>query len=343
MSRRLDTSGLVVLLSSLLIACGGETTTDPPANPKVISVVAEAYLNQALNYMQNNSIKRHEINWPLFRRQAIAQAGAARRPADTYDAIRFALRELGDGHSFFRPPGEQSQAGPVPPLASAAGAATLFDDEIGYVSVAAFSGGGDEADALATQYHRLIEGLDTLGVCGWVVDLRGNTGGNMWPMIAGVGPIVGEGVLGFFVDPDSVVNTWTYEHGTSRNDGYINTRVDGPYRLLKEGPPVAVLTDGQTASSGEATAIAFRGRPETKSFGQETWGVSTANRSFVLSDGAMLFLTVSTMADRTGLLYGGKIPPDQIVAGAKTGDPASDAPMAAAVDWLQIQPACEGT
>ena len=30
-------------------------------------------------------------------------------------------------------------------------------------------------------------------------DLRGNIGGNMWPMIAGVGPILGDGIIGWIV------------------------------------------------------------------------------------------------------------------------------------------------
>ncbi len=88
----------------------------------------------------------------------------------------------------------------------------------GYVSVLAFSGGG-APPRWPPLYHRLIEGIDTLGVCGWIVDLRDNPGGNMWPMVAGLGPILGEGVLGFFVDPDSVVDTWTYADGASALDG----------------------------------------------------------------------------------------------------------------------------
>jgi carboxyl-terminal processing protease len=181
-----------------------------------------------------------------------------------------------------------------------------------------------------------------LGVCGWVVDLRGNTGGNMWPMIAGVGPIVGEGILGFFVDPDSVVKTWAYQDGGSLLDGVVLTLASSPYELVAPNPPVAVLTDGRTASSGEATTIAFRGRPDSKSFGGPTWGVSTANRGFTLSDGAMLILTVSTMADRTGRLYGAEVVPDQSVQGEKTGDPATDQPLAAAMEWLREHPVCIG-
>jgi C-terminal processing protease CtpA/Prc len=186
----------------------------------------------------------------------------------------------------------------------------------------------------------MIESVDTLGVCGWVVDLRGNLGGNMWPMVAGAGPIVGEGVLGHFIDPDSVVQTWTYVFGGSRLDDQILTRVSDPYRLLEEDPVVAVLTDSLTASSGEATTIAFRGREQTRSFGGATWGVSTANRSFTLSDGAMIFLTVSTMADRTGQLYGSKVVPDQTVEGPRTGDPDTDPALRAGLEWVVQQGAC---
>ena len=37
----------------------------------------------------------------------------------------------------------------------------------------------------------------------WIVDLRGNYGGNIWPMIAGVGPVLGEGIIGWIVYNDS--------------------------------------------------------------------------------------------------------------------------------------------
>ena len=331
--------GILLLGVSLLGGCGGETGTGPPPEAQM-SATARNYLNAALDIMQSHSINRYKINWPTFRERAFGEAGPAQTTADTYNAIRFALRELGDNHSLFRPPGGQAQNVVGPSLLVRAPSAKHLGEDMGYVAVSAFSGGGDEANALAINYHRMIEGVDTLGVCGWVVDLRGNTGGNMWPMVAGVGPIVGEGVLGFFVDPDSVVNTWTYQDGSSRVDGVVVTQVSDPYGLIARNPPVAVLTDSLTASSGEATTIAFRGRPDSRSFGGSTWGVSTANRGFPLSDGATIILTVSTMADRTGRLYGEKVVPDEPVQGGKTGDPATDLPLAAAMDWLREHPAC---
>ncbi len=305
-----------------------------------MSSVARAYLEQVLDIMQTNSINRYKIDWPAFRQRTLEQAGNARTTRDTYPAIRFAITLLGDNHSFFREPGTGGPSGGVANATSADPEAALLEGVWGYVLVPAFSGGGMDADDLAQRYHRLIEGVDTLGACGWVVDLRGNTGGNMWPMVAGVGPIVGEGVLGLFVDPDSVVSTWTYSAGRSELDGATITRVGAPYELLNPDPPVAVLTDSLTASSGEATTIAFRGRSDARSFGRPTRGISTANRAFGLSDGARLFLTVSTMADRTGQLYGQEVVPDVDVPGARTGDADTDDALAVAVGWLGTHPAC---
>ena len=276
---------------------------------------------------------------PSFRTQAFDDAGAAQTSTQTYDAIRLALGRIGDHHSSFRPPEASASPSPAPPAATDP-VADLLDTDLGFLEVPAFSGQGAEANQLATQHHRLIEGVDTLGTCGWIVDLRGNTGGNMWPMIAGVGPILGEGTIGFFVDPDSVVISWFYEAGSSGVGTSTIVSATDAYVLESPDPPVAVLYDDRTASSGEATAISFRGRPDARSFGAPTSGLSTANRSYTLSDGAMIILTVSTMADRTGRLYGEKVIPDEVVEGGKTKAPLTDVPLRTAMKWLRVQPAC---
>ncbi len=292
---------LFALLGGAL-ACGdGGPST--PSLEDALSPVAAAYLNAALDLMEAHSVRRYEMDWTVLREYAFRTAAGAVTEADTYGAIQSALAAIGDGHSRFIPAGmavvDTSIANPEPTAMVLDGLPGV-GGRFGYVSVPAFSGGGAPADALATTYHRLIEGVDTLGVCAWIVDLRGNTGGNMWPMVAGLGPILGDGVLGYFIDPDSVVDTWTYADGASALDGTVLARADSPYELLEPDPPVAVLADQRTGSSGEATFIAFKGRPESWSSGVRTYGLTTANRGFALSDGAILVLAVSRMADRTG-------------------------------------------
>jgi len=100
---------------------------------------------------------------------------------------------------------------------------------------------------------------------------------------------------------------------------------------------VAVLTGRMTFSSGEAIAVAFRGRPDTRSFGLETGGLTTSNDEFLLSDGAWLLLTVSRFADRTGKVYSGPIVPDEVVNPPETWP---DPVLEAATAWLLSQPAC---
>jgi carboxyl-terminal processing protease len=180
----------------------------------------------------------------------------------------------------------------------------------------------------ANSIQRAIMSADRDDLIGWMVDVRGNGGGNMWPMVAGVGPVLGEGVIGYFIGPTGAAIHWEYRDGASWVNGLVQQRVDGPYRLRRDRPRVAVLTDNGIASSGEATVIAFRGRPDTRSFGDATCGLSTSNSSFTLSDGALLNLTTMVMADRTRTKYGDSIPPDEIVR-----DP--DQAVQRALAWLQ--------
>ena len=319
MTRKTGTWLLAALMAS------GCTDAGPAEPDGSLSLVAHTYLDGALTVMELNSVRRYEIDWPVFREETFAEAAGAETTADTYPAIEGALERIGDGHSFFRAP---IQSPPAP--AGEEPSADLLGD-VGYLSVPSFSGGGNEGDALAARYHAAIEGVDTLGAsCRWVVDLRGNTGGNMWPMLAGVGPILGEGTVGYFVDPDSLRQAWIYEGGAARIDDAVIASAGTGYELTAPAPHVAVLTDSLTASSAEAVAVAFRGRPDARAFGGATWGVSTANAAFPLGDGAVLFLTVSTMADRHGSVYGGSLAPDEGIAGGGEGDPVLDA----ALEWL---------
>ena len=110
--------------------------------------------------------------------------------------------------------------------------------------------------------------------------------------------------------------------GTSRNQ-----RVAAPYRLRRDRPRVAVLIDNGVASSGEAVVLSFKGRPDTRSFGDRTCGFSTANAPYLMSDGATLNITEAVMADRTRTRYGASIQADEAVA--------ADQVVERAIMWLR--------
>jgi C-terminal processing protease CtpA/Prc len=132
----------------------------------------------------------------------------------------------------------------------------------------------------------------------------------MWPMLAGVGPLTGEGVLGSFLAADGTRTPWMYENGEVKAGNEVLLKLPNPYKVKNQQAPVAILVSERTASSGEAILVSFIGRPNTRIFGVPTAGLSTANQNITLVDGAQLILTTAVFADRRGKLYGKQIVPD---------------------------------
>ena len=324
------TLALVVLLGA---ACGGSTPSSPTA-PTATATTAQpsatvtTYLNSLIDIAQRNSINRATIDWTAYRAAVFADAGSAQAIGELTPAIRTAITLLRDGHTSYRSATGSTifvslRSCSAPPIVS-----QTLPGDVGYVQVGAFSGTTAEANAFARQIQDRIAAADKDTLTGWIVDLRSNGGGNMWPMVAGLGPIVGEGPLGYFIGPAGTETLWEYRNGASTSGGTVITSVSPPYVLKKQQPRVAVLSDNRIASSGEATLIAFRQRPNTRSFGQPTCGLSTANSTFTLSDGATLNITTALMADRLKNKFGDSIPPDEIIQDSLET-------VRRAVEWIQ--------
>jgi hypothetical protein len=331
-------AGSLVAVSLLASACGGAQGTTPlrPSSltaGAVAGSAAHVYLSEVIAVMEANSINRNRINWTDFRSQVFGRAQGAQSIADAFPAISLALVLLDDHHSFYTGASGSRIGNPSSLRCTAPAVANPnVPADIGYVRIATFSGADQAAArAFANSVQDQVRAADRLNLAGWIVDLRGNSGGNMWPMLAGVGPVLGSGVAGYFIPPAGSPTAWTYTDGVAAVNGAMAATVTTPYVPLRPSPPrVAVLTDSLVASSGEAITIAFRARPNTRSFGAATCGLSTANGSYRLSDGGMLFLTTALMADRTGFSYGNSIAPDESLAG-------DAAVVDRAIAWLRTQ------
>lgn len=302
-----------------------------------IAADAKAVVDAAIDIVRKNAWMRGNIDWTVVEPEVRLFAAGADKSADVYPAIRYLLASLNDRHSFLMPPAAttafRTGGAANPPIDVKA-----LGDRIGYVNVPGYSGGeATAAQNFATKAHeQLAATIDQAG-CGWIVDLRGNTGGNMWPMLAGLKPFLGDEPLGTFVSRENTSPPWRAGQAVA---------VEPPAGLGKlERAWVAVLTGPRTASSGEAVTIAFKGRPHTRSFGQPTNGLSSANGTFPLPDGAMILLTTAIEADRTGKQYGEKVDPDEIIAapapGASLSSSIDDPTVAAAMSWLKRSCASE--
>ena len=306
----------------------------PQPTQRVLDFVEEVYGN-----MRSLSIRRDSVQWGRLHDRMLALARGARTTADYYPSLHQALRMLGDNHSNHLTPAElrsTKKAGGTnenPPVI-----VKRLPNDIGYIEIGSYWGFDKEkANAYVRAAHVKLRSIDSPDICRWIVDLRRNNGGNFWPMLAAVGPILGNGFAGRFITANDS-REWGYQKGYIWFGDEWHRGVNAnpeTYALYNEYPLVAILTSDETASAGEATAVAFRGRPDARSFGGPTYGVSTSNSTIELSDSSLLILTSARYGDRLGRLYGGKLQPDTPVPGEWNDDYAQDPSIAVAARWLK--------
>lgn len=212
---------------------------------------------------------------------------------------------------------------------------------IGYVELP--EAGGDW-ESYPTLVQEVIRDVDGAGICGWVIDLRRNSGGDIWYYIAGIGPILGEGEVGGFVYLDGTREVWKYQGGKvlwneeERSESLVEGAI---YKLKRPMPPVALLTSPATMAAGELAIVTFQGRPNVRVFGESTGGSPFLVFHTGLSDGAFLGVSGAFSMDRMGHIYEGPIAPDEVVPTDWTlFGSDQDSVILAARDWLYGQPAC---
>jgi carboxyl-terminal processing protease len=360
----------MLLLSPAVSLAGKKPAPQPQISPTKITPDAAAFLDNALDTMRQHALHGQSVDWTAVRTEAFKRAGGAFNPIDTYPAIYWALVQLGDPGAHLRlPPGlypdqiallQQAERDAVNNAPAAAREQTSIPTpftsrrlpeghivtvqgrNFGFVVLPRCSAKDNDGLLLyAADVRRILTDLSAQSPKGWVVDLRGNTGGNMWPMLAGIGPILGDGSVGSFVANDGNVS-WFYQDGKTgtRNPAGLETvsltLQEEPVLQTPSVAPVAVLVDSSTASSAEAITIAFHGRPASRSFGSRTAGKSTAVQPFKLDDGAELYLTTAIDADRSGKAYPDGFTPDQVVSfnGGSMPQESNDQALLAAQTWL---------
>lgn len=317
--------------------------TKEPFTTVEIGDDAQNYLDTFFQIASTLSLDHEKIDWDNLRFEAKQLANGAQKPSEVYDVLRYCLGRI-NKHSVFIDPeqtekwssgGNSTDNPALPPVIFSSG--HRIDEHTVYLSMPGLNSGHEATlVGFADSLQSLIESLDSPKTTAWVLDLRQNTGGNCWPMLAGIGPLLGEGICGYFLNRDGTnASSWSYADGQSlANDNPITTVSRPPYELLYPNAHIAVLTGERTGSSGEVTTIAFRGHPRARSFGQATAGYSTTNSNIMMPDGGMLLLTTSVYGDRNKVTYGAEVIPDEVVKAIEPTESAQDPTLTAALAWL---------
>ena len=269
----------------------------------------QQYVGKAVRLMDKYGLFAEGPSWEQTRAAALEAKPATMDEA--YEITRTALKVAGGKHSFLWTVDSQNKsavedAGTEPSV-------TRLEGDVLHIVIPAFS--GQSTDENRRYIHTVLDKLPE-AAAGVVIDLRGNTGGNMYPMIAAVHRFL----------PDDVILKFKGRRFTTQVSRSFVLRTVGIEAQPAIDCPVALLTDSLTASSGEALLLCFRGLDNVRSFGAPTAGYASANSPHPMPDGSQLVLTQSCDQARTGEVFcDDPIAPDE----------PTDQPLEAALAWLR--------
>lgn len=212
----------------------------------------------------------------------------------------------------------------------------LLKNNIGYLKIVGI-GPNVDIQKESEKIRNAVIKLSKKKVTGWIIDLRYNGGGNMYPMVSGIAPIIGDGIAGKLVSANyDTLFKWTIDKGNFTYDvpGVITLPNKPTFRVL---PKVAVLTSRWTASSGEVVATTLKGRPDTKFFGEATGGFATNTGWEIINDKIIMVISTGMFCDRNGVVYEKNIPVDMEVLFEVEKNTDKDKCIAEAVKWLRTE------
>jgi len=321
-------------------------------NQAKIKPEIEAYLIAALDSIENNAMNSSKLDWKEVRAATLEKAKDAQEFTETYPILAEVLDSLEDNHSFLQKGWESLSASKskekreLSPYNTRMAIESGMHELNGKKIARIFVPQGIRGNEFAQNLHDTIIDLASQNPCGWIVDLRGNGGGNMWPMLAGIGHLVGKNPLGGSIGTNGKRDYYKYQDGHSIYVGFNGkensyAQVEERAFNLNANQPLAFLIDRGTASSGEALAVILKGRKNTRSFGENTYGASTSTKGFRLSDSLNLVLAISTFQDRNKEIYTNGVQPDvEITIGEKMIKPKKDSVISTAIEWILEQEEC---
>ena len=285
----------IVVAMMMAASCGMLESQDTP----------RGYVKNCVRILDKEALYADSPQWRAKKQAVLAQKVSTMDEA--HALIAEAADVAGGKHTFLREPVKDTVS-----YLEVAPETSVLEGGILYVKLPAHGGVKISHSQYSLPVLEFLKGNpDSKGV---VIDLRGNTGGNMYPMIAAVSPLLPDGVVLRFKERKRTTPIWL--------EAVIQSeRVPSKFIFKKERLPIAVLTDGETASSGEATLLCFRGLENVRTFGAPTAGYASANQSHILKDGYLLAVTISGDMARTGEVFCD----DPIAPDVRTPEPLKDA------------------
>ena len=264
------------------------------------------YVKKAVRIMDKNGIYAQGPEWEKAKKEALEARPSSHE--EVQEIILQAGKVAGGKHTFLITADDMKENDTtdwkMPTI-------ELLESGIAVIKLPQFMGNAEDGIKYAnTVLNALPNTLQAV-----IIDLRGNRGGNMYPMIAAVHR---------FLPDDVILQLRTRRNNMKINVAYV-MKVACVAQQARMNCSVALLTDEWTGSSGEAVLLCFRGLANARTFGTPTAGYASCNQPFNLPDGSQLVLTTGKDVARTGEAFcDDPIAPDVL----------TETPFEAALEWL---------
>ena len=315
----------------------------------------KAVLDTVLSRSKELSMYRSTVNWDSLQQQVYRKAENANKLSDLKPAFEYLINQLRDHHgrilsasdysnlSWFtdyknhRHPDKREkdmETWKAVNNPEARFTYTILPGNIGYLNIVGIGPAVDIQEE-SKRIRAAVSELADKKIDKWIIDLRYNSGGNMHPMMAGIAPLLGDGIVGSLVDLQKEKQfDWEIKNGNFIYFGY--QAVDLPNNIVFNKPPrIAVLTSRWTESSGEIVATALKGRPDTRFFGEATGGATTNTCFERIADEVILCISTGIFCDRNGVAYEVNIPVDVEIPFKLVNDLKTDDAVKVARKWLR--------
>lgn len=302
----------------------------------------KTYITDALTIMKEKSVNKSKVNWDKIYSKTLAEASKAKTIRETFPILKNALVSLEDSHSNFYPAevvkeytlGYKATGQEFPVIKG-----ELLKNRYAYISLPDIgSFNNDDWNLYINTFYSKVNELQKQNPKGWIIDLRDNFGGMLYPMYASVAPFLDHKNVVGTKDAQGKIEYFNYKNGKF----YEGSKATQQFKITQKEPkptgkPIAVLINKVTGSSGEFITAAFVGQQNAKLIGVNTQGLTSANQEYKLSDGSFLVLTIGNIVDRNGKEYdkiGEGIAPNIVIENSSDKKKTDEAYFKKAFEYL---------
>lgn len=217
----------------------------------------------------------------------------------------------------------------------------LIKDNIGYIQIPGMLMIDLSKDSLNLEtqkmYNQIVDLMKDNTIEGWVIDLRFNTGGNVYPMLASLHYLIGDNIVYKELDANgNIVKTNKLKNGGFYSGENLEAKATTSV-LPNLKIPVAIITGKMTGSSGEDIAVAFKNRSNTIFIGENSYGFLTGNDLIELPYNTKIALTTCYIVDNNDIYREFIIPDVTIIKEDNFEELAKDKSIIKAIDFFNTQ------